>query len=150
MDEILGLEPSMLKFAKRKLRIQRYKVIPSLSTLTSGKQDKTTFTVSSRAEKAKATAKSSVTLPVGDPTLGKKLAGLSKDERKAAKAANEDRLKRRLAKKKLKDVVKKAEGGKDRKRERSKLQHKTGGKAKVINKGRIRSEKSVAKRNVKK
>ena len=148
MDEILGLEPSKLKFAKRKLRVQRCKVISSSSVLPTSKQRKTTHAVPPRAKKA--AAATFAPMPKGDPSLGEKLAGLSKDERKAAKAANIDRVKRRLAKKKVKERVEKAQGGKDRKRERSRLQNKNGGKVKAVNKGRIRSEKSMAKRNVKK
>jgi nucleolar protein 12 len=149
VDEILGLEPSKLKFAKRKLRVQRCKVIPGGAALPKGKQPiKPAF--SPRAKKT--TPPLPVPLPKGDPSLGEKLAGLSKDERKAAKASNVDRLKRRLAKKKLKEGVKKAQDdqGKERKRERPRPGNKSEGKAKVVNKGRLRSERSVAKRNTKK
>ncbi|KAF8468657.1 hypothetical protein JB92DRAFT_2801736 [Gautieria morchelliformis] len=150
VDEILGLEPSQLKFAKRKLRVQRCKVIPDAPVLPKTKKP----IAPAPSQRAKNTASaSSVPLPKGDPSLGEKLAGLSKDERKAAKATNVDRLKRRLAKKKLKEGVKKAQddkAGKERKRERPRPRNKTDGKAKMVNKGRLRSEKSVAKRNTKK
>lgn len=140
------MESSKLKFAKRKLRVQRSKLVPG----SAAKQHKTTSAVLPRAKKTAEAAISIVPLPKGDPLLGEKLAGLSKDERKAAKAANADRVKRRLAKKKARDGVEKAQGGKDRKRERSRAQNKNGGKAKVVKKARIRSDKSLANRNAKK
>lgn len=64
-----------------------------------------------------------VVVPKGDPALGEKLAGKSKDERKQLKSADADRVARRLAKKKarmnMKPGVGKKSTGKDRKRVRS-------------------------------
>lgn len=146
VDEVLGLEPAKLKFAKRELRVQRCKAVPG--SIVSTVREKPTFLTAPYSKKP--TETSSMPLARGDPSLGEKLAGLSKDERKAAKAANTERVKRRLAKKKVKESVLKAQAGKSRKRERTRLQHKIGGSAKVVKKGRNRSEKSTARRNVKK
>jgi len=90
-------------------------------------------------------------VPRGDPALGQRLAKLSKDERKAAKASDVDRVKRRLAKKKWKveaEKVNDKRGGKVRERERI-----LGGKrqkGRPANKGRIRSKISLEYRNMKK
>lgn len=146
VDEILALEPAKLKFAKRKLRVQRCKAIPGTVNLpTKGGRAASAVT---RAKKSVATP-SIVSVPKGDPSLGEKLAGLSKAERKAAKAANMERVQRRVAKKKFKEVVQKAQVSKERRRERI-HKNKNGGSAKVVSKGRVRSQKSMTKRNAKK
>jgi len=83
--------------------------------------------------------------------LGKRLAGLSKDERKAAKAADADRQTRRLAKKKarhelLRQGVEESKGlGKQRARSGGKP-----GATGPISKPRARSDKSILRKNVKK
>jgi nucleolar protein 12 len=144
VDDLLGLESAKLKFAKRKLRVQRCKVVPSSIGLPS--ERRAVPAVPPRAKKSAATT-ITAPLPKGDPSLGEKLASLSKDERKAAKAANADRIKRRLAKKKIKEGVQKAHGSKERRRERTRLiNNKSGGSTK----GRVRSERHAAKRNAKK
>ncbi|KAL1744989.1 hypothetical protein HDZ31DRAFT_82256 [Schizophyllum fasciatum] len=79
VDELLALPAGALKFAKRKLRVQRCKTVPG-------------------APKAQA-PRTPVVVPSGDPTLGSRLAGLPKDARKAAKAADAARVARRAAKK---------------------------------------------------
>lgn len=70
------MDSSKLKFAKRKLRVQRCKSMP------------------------KARSPPTDIVPHGDPSLGAKLAPLSKDERKKIKSSDVDRIARRLAKKK--------------------------------------------------
>ena len=149
VDEVLGLEPDNLKFAKRKLRVQRCKVVPSGDVGAHSKHPP----VSIRKPKTVPAKNTPAPTPVprGDPALGERLAGLSKDERKAAKASNADRVMRRLAKKKLKaeaDKAKDKRSGKVRERER-----KLGGKwekGHAVKKGRTRSGSSVEKRNTKK
>jgi nucleolar protein 12 len=49
-------------------------------------------------------------IPKGDPSLGKRLEHLSKEERKKRKALDADRIARRLAKKRVKAAVEKAGG----------------------------------------
>ncbi|KAF8512303.1 hypothetical protein BU17DRAFT_54149, partial [Hysterangium stoloniferum] len=168
VDELLNLDVSALKFAKRTLRVQRYKGIPGAtpkSTATHKKSDKSSSGPGMGRSKPQSDVKPKVkripvSIPKGDPSLGSKLAGLSKDERKAAKAANADRVQRRLAKKQAKGIDKsgfeKVEKGRERKRERKGpggsgekgSKARVGGKSKA--KGRVRSEKSVEKRNAKK
>ncbi|KAG7088611.1 hypothetical protein E1B28_012585 [Marasmius oreades] len=153
VDEILALEPSKLKFAKRKLRVERCKTLPGVSMKLSSKPK-------SSVKSSKPSRPTPVSVPQGDPSLGEKLAHLSKEDRKKVKATDPERLARRLAKKKARMTLatprKDSEGikmaGKDRDRERKtgaakgKGKHGTGS----ATKGRVRSEKSTAKRNAKK
>uniref|UniRef100_D8PXQ8 Nucleolar protein 12 n=1 Tax=Schizophyllum commune (strain H4-8 / FGSC 9210) TaxID=578458 RepID=D8PXQ8_SCHCM len=90
VDELLALPAGSLKFAKRKLRVQKCKTVPGASTKV--KADK-------HAPGGKQAPKKPVVVPSGDPTLGSRLAGLPKDARKAAKAADAARVARRAAKK---------------------------------------------------
>lgn len=146
MDEVLALEPDKLKFAKRKLRVQRCKNIQSgsvsLNTAASGPPQKPVNL-------------STPVVPKGDPSLGEKLIHMSKEERKKAKAADADRRARRIAKKKARMSL--AEQGvspkgknKERVRKPAAVRKEGGSSSRKTNKGRIRSEKSVAKRNAKK
>ncbi|KAF4617160.1 hypothetical protein D9613_005949 [Agrocybe pediades] len=114
VDELLALEEDKLKFAKRKLRVQRCKTVPGAKEVVNQKQKK------SRGPPVP------IVVPKGDPRLGEKLAGLPKEERKQLKSTDADRVARRLAKKKARmamkpDVGKKSKiDGKVRKRVRSK------------------------------
>ncbi|KAF8903172.1 hypothetical protein CPB84DRAFT_1775032 [Gymnopilus junonius] len=113
VDELLALEESKLKFAKRKLRIQRCKTIPGFKEQ-----------VPIPNQKKKTSAPVAIPILKGDPNLGERLAGLSKDERKEVKSSDADRVARRLAKKKARMAMKPGIGkskpkGKERKRVRS-------------------------------
>ena len=71
-------------------------------------------------------------VPKGDPSLGERLAGLSKDKRKEAKASDPTRVARRLAKKKARASLAKMDvkkGDKVRARERK-------GKKDLVNTGK--------------
>lgn len=61
-------------------------------------------------------------IPKGDPSLGEKLIGLSKEERKQRKSTDLDRLARRLAKKKLRMAM--GPTGKAARKERSRVRSK--------------------------
>ena len=91
-------------------------------------------------------------VPKGDPSLGEKLVKLTKEERKRVKAADADRVARRMAKKKARMALAK-EGVAPRGKQRQRVR-KTGAAKKldgtVQKKARIRSEKSIAKKNTKK
>lgn len=94
-----------------------------------------------------------IVVPKGDPSLGEKLAHLPKEARKQYKSSDADRVARRLAKKKARialgnDGVKTL--GKDRERVRKGPTVNKGVQRKVESKGRVRSDKSLAKRNAKK
>ncbi|EEB91359.1 hypothetical protein MPER_10287, partial [Moniliophthora perniciosa FA553] len=157
VDEVLALDSSKLKFAKRKLRVERCKTLPGVATkVSSSVKTSKSFT------KPPSRHSASVSVPKGDPSLGEKLVHLSKEERKKAKATDSTRLARRLAKKKARmalAVPGKGSGselkiqGKDRNRER-KNAATTKGKGKhgvgSATKGRVRSDKNAAKRNYKK
>ncbi len=167
MDEILALEEGKLKFAKRKLRVQRCKTIPGSSLPTKQLTAETHKAKAQSQSKSKSqppqqTKKASkqgqpvqppkpIIVPKGNPKLGDKLAHLSKDERKRAKAADADRVARRLAKKKArmamgtKDSDQASGDGKKRVRVRKSTKSEPQKK-----KGRMRSEASIAKLNAKK
>ncbi|KAF9483522.1 hypothetical protein BDN70DRAFT_873836 [Pholiota conissans] len=83
VDELLALEEQKLKFAKRKLRVQRCKTAPGTKELVSQRKEQTP----------------AVVVLKGDPRLGEKLSGLPKEERKQIKSNDADRVARRLAKK---------------------------------------------------
>ncbi|KAG2749272.1 hypothetical protein P692DRAFT_20818653 [Suillus brevipes Sb2] len=147
VDETLAMEESKLRFAKRKLRVQRCKILPKASATDTAATSKTVSTNSAGAAPP-------INVPKGDPSLGEKLATLSKEERKQIKAADADRLARRMAKKKARMSLakqgvpvrgKEKDGGRTR---------KTGAVKKAAiaprKQSRIRSEKSVSKRNMKK
>ncbi|KAF9533101.1 hypothetical protein CPB83DRAFT_758389 [Crepidotus variabilis] len=117
VDRTLAMEESKLKFAKRKLRVQRCKTLPS----SAKKSDASTKL--SKTNSGTTLRRTPVIVPKGDPTLGAKLSGLSKEERKKAKSTDTERLARRLAKKKARMAMKpgvEQGSGKERKRLRSK------------------------------
>ncbi|KAJ4480087.1 hypothetical protein J3R30DRAFT_3873990 [Lentinula aciculospora] len=105
VDEIIAasLEPGKLKFAKRKLRVERCKTIPggSFKVKINSVSSSSSRTKNHLSKPNRSTSTSvPIPIPKGDPSLGAKLAHLSKLERKSAKAADADRMARRLAKKK--------------------------------------------------
>jgi nucleolar protein 12 len=101
------MEPQKLKFAKRKLRVQRCKTLPgtklpksaTLSTATDRRNQNSG--ISAMVNRAIAVHG----VPKGDPLLGDKLRTLSKEERKAAKSVDSHRIARRLAKKKARNIL---------------------------------------------
>ena len=156
MDDILTLDQEKLKFAKRKLRIQRCKVV----TTSAAKKPKVTDTdsnagISSRPNTRRNLSNAPVApvaIPKGDPALGSRLAGLSKQDRKTAKAQDSERVARRLAKKKARNAMESsAKGSKAKKRVRERKEKKDrANPGKKEGKKRIRSEKSVQRKNIKK
>jgi nucleolar protein 12 len=153
VDEILAMEETKLKFAKRKLRVQRYKTLPGGSASMSARPATGTDSASTRP-RAPAVPIPIPSIPKGDPSLGGKLAHLPKDKRKEIKSSDADRVARRLAKKKARNALAK-EGVKpqvkDRERVRKSIAVKKGSiPRKNESKARVRSEKSLAKRNTKK
>ncbi|KAH9168712.1 hypothetical protein EDB89DRAFT_2202330 [Lactarius sanguifluus] len=153
VDEILALEPGKLKFAKRKLRVERCKTLPGiLGRPSSGVTTATTSTtLPSRGTHSQSSRPTPTAVPKGNPNLGMQLAHLSKTERKAAKAVDPERVARRLAKKKARNALQVPEQGKDRVRVRKNTtEHKGIGAPARRKKSRVRSERSVEKRNTKK
>ncbi|TFK33036.1 hypothetical protein BDQ12DRAFT_691735 [Crucibulum laeve] len=152
VDEILALEEEKLKFAKRKLRVQRCKSLPGGASVASRK-------VATEAKGPKPRGAPVPIIPRGNPLLGEKLAHLPKDERKQIKSTDADRVARRLAKKKARNAMGTGAGavkpkGKERERVRkgpASGKGKSGHSGKNEgSKGRVRSEKSLRKRNEKK
>lgn len=148
VDETLAMEESKLKFAKRKLRVQRCKVLPK------GSATDKTATSKAATTSHSAGAAPPIDVPKGDPSLGEKIATLSKEERKQIKATDADRLARRMAKKKARMALAK-QGVPVRGKEKDMVRtRKTGAVKKAAiaprKQSRIRSEKSMSKRNMKK
>jgi nucleolar protein 12 len=149
------MDEAKLKFAKRKLRVQRCKTVPG-GSITSTPRPATgdsKFPVSARL-RAPAVPISIPSIPKGDPSLGGKLAHLPKDQRKQIKSTDADRVARRLAKKKARNALAK-EGVKPQVKDRDRVRKTAAVKNAFVprkkeSKGRVRSEKSVAKRNIKK
>lgn len=121
VDEIVSMEMGKLKFAKRKLRVQRCKGSSGPSQRDRGTkgtkqqelvQKVTTTKQAGRSDPVRKRVK-------GDPKLGERLKGLSKEERKEVKKSDAIRLTRRLEKKKAKVALEKAMSGKDRERVRT-------------------------------
>ena len=160
MDEILALEEPRIKFAKRKLRVQRCKTLPgaskSIKPTSTNKPSTSANSKTNKPERHQRPAPTPVSIPKGDPTLGSKIAGLSKEERKKAKSTDADRVARRLAKKKAKVLadkgVKSRDGGKDRERVRKRPAKEGSGvpEKKKAKTGRVRSGNAIAKMNRKK
>jgi len=164
VDEVLSLEQERLKFAKRKLRVQRCKTLPggthSVKVLEHTSKPSGSTSQSSKAQKpTRTSAAIAVNVPKGDPTLGNKISHLSKDERKKVKSSDADRVARRLAKKakalEQKGVKSKDGIGKERTRERKRPRDLGSIKSKSKPgadkpKRRVRSGTSLSRMNIKK
>ncbi|KAH9942888.1 hypothetical protein B0H21DRAFT_695772 [Amylocystis lapponica] len=149
VDEILALEQDQLKFAKRKLRVQRCKTVPGSAKVVP-KFAKPAPSVRAPAPHLAAPTRPA---PKGDPALGAKLAHLPKDARKQAKAANPDRVARRMAKKRAKVLAEKGVKSpvdRERMRKRQGEKRATGAQEKERGKRRVRSDRAIAKMNTKK
>lgn len=103
IDEILAMDQAKLKFAKRKLRVKRYsksnekeRSIPEAT-----KNLKNAEKPSRRSKKASNSIK-------GDPKLGERLKGMTKEERKEAKKQDAIRQARRMAKKEARLALEKS------------------------------------------
>jgi nucleolar protein 12 len=121
------MEAGKLKFAKRKLRIQRCKGSSGPSQPGRGTKQQESIQKGSIPKQG---GRSSASDPVwkrvkGDPKLGERLKGLSKEERKDAKKSDAGRQARRLEKKKAKVALEKAMSGKDRERVRTRKTKQT-------------------------
>ncbi|KAG8894774.1 hypothetical protein FRC00_008475 [Tulasnella sp. 408] len=99
VDELLALPSTKLTFRKRTLRLQWCKTLPR--TAPSGSGPAPAAPPSEPSSSHSSTKSNKSKLPKGDPRLGSRIADLSKEERKEAKALDTDRVARRLAKKKL-------------------------------------------------
>ncbi|KAI0769984.1 hypothetical protein C8Q74DRAFT_1272578 [Fomes fomentarius] len=169
VDEILALDQSKLKFAKRKLRVQRCKTMPGGPKLRAAKPTRPSAPAPSKSTHLSSKAPhgnarpahpprlvpDTKRIPKGDPELGAKLAHLPKEERKKAKAVDADRVARRLAKKRAKAL---AEKGVKPRVDRERVRKRPGEKG-AFAKGqgkdakprkRVRSGKALAKMNTKK
>jgi nucleolar protein 12 len=103
---LLGLDASKLTFNKRTLRLQKCKTLPGGKAAAPKAMASITPKEGRSQQKQVRDAAPTISLPKGDPALGDRIRSLSKEERKAAKAGNADRIARRLAKKKLRNTVK--------------------------------------------
>ncbi|KZT73879.1 hypothetical protein DAEQUDRAFT_761831 [Daedalea quercina L-15889] len=150
VDEILALEESQLKFAKRKLRVQRCKTVPGAPKIVP-KFAKPPPTVKPSAARRPSTPRGAA--PKGNPALGEKISHLPKEERKKVKASDPDRVARRMAKKQAKMLAEKGVKSKprvERDRERKRPGEKKAVAKQAEKKGRVRSGNALAKMNTKK
>ncbi len=115
------MEGSKFKFAKRKLRVQRCKTIPG-----SAKKVDPTPSNSSRTKSQHPPPRTTViTIPKADPSLGERLSGLSKEQRKLVKSTDPVRAARRLAKKKARIGVTPSIGSGLLKKQRKRMRSQT-------------------------
>ena len=157
----MAVDRTKLKMNKRNIRIERCKNVTS-SVIS---KSSTRATASKRASNRDNTSRPGARnkgqvpgrgvpeIPKGDPTLGDRLRGLDKDERRAAKAADSSRQARRLAKKKARHALESAGLRTNKNNSAGAVlgNMKALGKHKVKTKvSRVRSAKSTAKRNMKK
>ncbi|WVW80152.1 hypothetical protein I302_102128 [Kwoniella bestiolae CBS 10118] len=149
VDEILAMDQKKIKFAKRYLRVQPSKTLPSANTLNNTIKSLASSATSSKEDaktsKTKPFIKSTGPVPKGDPKLGDKIKDLSKEERKVFKSSDADRQARRLAKKKAKHNLEKNEKGAV-KLSLTKAERERGKNAKPkAKKGKIRGPNAIAK-----
>jgi len=124
------MEAGKLKFAKRKLRVQRCKGPSGTSQPDRGTKGDKKRELIQKGTAPKPGGKSSASDPVrkhvkGDPKLGERLKGLTKEERKEAKKGDAIRQARRLEKKKAKVSLEKAMSGKEKERVRTRKTKQT-------------------------
>ncbi|CAL1712658.1 unnamed protein product [Somion occarium] len=155
VDEILSLEQDRLKFAKRKLRVQRCKTLPGGTKVKLSTPAKPLpSTGPTRPKAPRPSISSLIIVPKGDPSLGQKISHLSKEDRKQVKLSDADRVARRLMKKKAKALaekgVKARDDLKERNRKRTKEKKVGGGHGGEKAKKRVRSNKALVKMNIKK
>ncbi|KAG8839729.1 hypothetical protein FRC18_008449 [Serendipita sp. 400] len=108
VDEILAMEPSKIKFAKRKLRVERCKGgeaahRPLKPTGGPGRSVKGAAKDGAKDPRSKPPRVKTK----GDPLLGERLKGLSKEERREIKKSDPTRQARRMEKKKVRVVMEK-------------------------------------------
>jgi nucleolar protein 12 len=98
VDEVVAMDPVKLKFAKRKLRVTRCKADKNSSTpKETGRREATSSGEIATPGKAE---RPNLPKLKGDPKLGERLKGMSKEERREAKKKDANRLARRMEKKK--------------------------------------------------
>jgi len=100
------MDPVKLKFAKRKLRVTRCKADRNPSSpKMSSRHEATSSGEITAPGKAK---HPNLPKPKGDPKLGERLKGMSKEERREAKKQDANRLARRMEKKKARISLEKS------------------------------------------
>ena len=124
------MEVGKLKFVKRKLRVQRCKGTSGSSQPGGGAKGSKQQELTQKGTIPGQGGRSSVSVPVwrrvkGDPKLGERLKGLTKEERKEAKKSDATRQVRRLEKKKAKVALEKAMSSKDKERVRTRKTKQT-------------------------
>ncbi|WWC68629.1 uncharacterized protein I206_102560 [Kwoniella pini CBS 10737] len=151
VDEILALDSKKIKFAKRYLRVQPCKTLPSTKTLNNTIKSIASKAISANGKtdkdkkiKAKPYV-SSGPIPKGNPKLGEKIKDLSKEERKVFKSSDADRQARRLAKKKAKHSLEKNEKGAVKLNLTKNERERTKGAKPKAKKGKKRAPSAIAK-----
>ncbi|PVF99092.1 hypothetical protein CPB86DRAFT_671774, partial [Serendipita vermifera] len=111
VDEIIAMELTKLKFAKRKLRVSRCKSNKDgPHQKQPGSRKVNQVSSSDRNEKVPKTKSSTETRPKahGDPSLGERLKGMSKEERREVKKNDATRQARRMQKKEARKAMEKS------------------------------------------
>lgn len=149
---MLGIDDSKLRFAKKPLRIQRAKTLPSApkpapkptAAVATGSTKPGQFTKPGQTARPAPRPVHTGPIPKGNPLLGDKIRDLSKEDRKVAKSTDAERQARRMAKKKLRGKM-----GKEQEKGAVKLVATKGEKARgkkvVAKKGRVRSSNALQK-----
>lgn len=147
MEEILAMDAKQIKFAKRTLRVQPCKTIPTANTLQNTIKKIAAGSGGASKDKTKKPYVRPGVIPKGDPALGDKLKNLSKEERKTIKSSDADRQARRLAKKKAKMSLEKdkAKGAVKLTLTKSEREKTSASKKPKAKKGKKRAPSAVAK-----
>lgn len=147
MEEILAMDAKQIKFAKRTLRVQPCKTIPTANTLQNTIKKIAAGSGGASKDKTKKAYVRPGVIPKGDPALGDKLKNLSKEERKTIKSSDADRQARRLAKKKAKMSLEKdkAKGAVKLTLTKSEREKTSASKKPKAKKGKKRAPSAVAK-----
>lgn len=135
VDEVIAMPSQKLKFAKKPLRVQPCKTLPSYVKV---------HTAPAKADKAAKAKQPTGPLPKGNPLLGEKIKDLSKEERKVVKSTDAERQARRLAKKKHKVATEHKETGAV-KLAATKAEKGRRAKKVTAKKGRVRSSHALSK-----
>ncbi|WVR03809.1 hypothetical protein IAU60_000805 [Kwoniella sp. DSM 27419] len=153
VDEILAMEASKIRFAKRTLRVQPCKTLPTSSTLNNTIKKLAAGANTGKpgdmkggagAAKSKPYVRSGP-IPKGNPKLGEKIKDLSKEDRKIAKSADADRQARRMAKKKARHNMEKSEKGAVKLNLTKSEKERTKGAKPKAKHGKIRGPNAIAK-----
>jgi nucleolar protein 12 len=159
VDELLALPPEKLKLSSRKLRLERCQSSSSAKAKSAKKEQAANKSKGANDAKQKKQQPGSSDKPAPTPAdtakFAEELSKLSKEQRKAIKSSDENRLARRLAKKESKKKSKAKDEIDTIKAKDFVLRHRrnsslSGKKKTEKKKGRVRSDNAEMRKNQKK